>query len=72
VPFANVGAAAGYPTVAVPAGYVGNDPVDISFLGTAWSEPHLLAYADAFERLRHRRIAPTELNPSLVPASCGT
>ncbi|MCA1842848.1 MAG: amidase, partial [Actinobacteria bacterium] len=45
---ANIGAAAGYPTVIVPAGYDGNDaPHGLSFLGAAYSEERLLSYAYA-------------------------
>ena len=36
-------AAAGYPIVSVPAGDIFGLPVGISFMGSAWSEPTLLA-----------------------------
>lgn len=49
-------AMAGYPIVSVPMGFVGELPVGLSFLGTAWSEPVLLRLAHAFERAtKHRR-----------------
>jgi len=32
--------------------------VTISFLGTAFSEPRLLAYAYAYEQATHRRVSP--------------
>ena len=42
-------AVAGYPTVSVPCGHVSGLPVGLSFLGSAWSEPTLIALAHAFE-----------------------
>jgi amidase len=49
-------AVAGYPNVQVPAGYVRELPVGISFFGRAWSEPVLLRLAYAYEQAtRHRR-----------------
>ncbi|MEA2386859.1 MAG: amidase, partial [Thermoleophilaceae bacterium] len=49
---ANVGAAAGYPTVIEPLGYTdgGTQPFGIGFLGRAFTEPQLLGYAYAFEQ----------------------
>jgi amidase len=46
---ATPGAAAGYPSVTVPAGTVSGLPVGLSFTGPAWSEPRLIALAHAFE-----------------------
>jgi amidase len=49
-------AVAGYPSITVPAGRVGELPVGISFIGTAWSEARLAALAYAYEQAsRHRR-----------------
>ena len=49
-------AAAGYPNITVPAGYVFGLPVGVSFFGRAWSEPALIRIAYAFEQAtRHRR-----------------
>ncbi len=49
-------AVAGYPSIAVPAGYVFGLPVGISFIGGAWSEPALVKLAFSFEQAtRHRR-----------------
>jgi amidase len=61
---ANIGAAAGYPTVAVPAGATaeGRRPVNLAFLGTAWTEPQLLAYAYDYEQATRHRVAPTVVN----------
>ena len=44
-------AVAGYPHLTVPMGQVEGLPIGLSFLGAAWSEPQLLAYGDAFERI---------------------
>lgn len=45
------GAAAGYPSITVPAAYskVG-EPFGITFSGKAFTEPHLIGYAYAFEQ----------------------
>ena len=68
---ANVGAAAGYPTVAVPAGG-GRSPVNLAFLGTAWSEPELLGFAFDYEQATLHRVPPTEVNDfELATEACG-
>ena len=69
---ANVGAAAGYPTVIVPAGYTsgGLNPVGLAFTGTALSEASLLAYAYAYEQATRKRVPPTSFGRDLFPASC--
>lgn len=55
-------AMAGYPLVNVPMGVVGDLPVGLTFMGTAWSEPVLLRLAFAYEqRTMHRR------EPRFVP-----
>jgi amidase len=43
-------ALAGYPLVSVPAGYVFGLPVNITFMGGAYSEPTLIRLAYAFEQ----------------------
>jgi amidase len=49
-------AVAGYPSITVPAGYVFGQPVGISFIGRAWSEPTLIKLAYAYEQAtKHRR-----------------
>jgi amidase len=65
---ANVGAAAGYPTVIVPAGYTGDgaNAEGLAFTGTALSEPRLLAFAYAYEQVSRRRVPPTVLNTDLA------
>jgi len=52
-------AVAGYPSIAVPAGQAFGLPVGISFIGTAWSEPKLIALAYAYEQATKHRRAPT-------------
>ena len=54
-----VSAAAGYPSVTVPAGDVLGLPVGLIFIGTAWSEPTLLKLAYGFEQTVRARRAPT-------------
>ncbi len=70
--YVNVGAAAGYPTITVPMGYIsgGRSPRTLSFLGTAWDEPELIGYAYAYEQRSMKRVPPTTLNPGLFPNGC--
>ncbi len=56
--FSSAAAVAGYPHITVPAGNVRGLPVGISFVGTAWSEPKLIAMAYAFEQASKHRRAP--------------
>jgi amidase len=60
-------AVAGYPSVAVPAGYVYDLPVGISFIGGAWSEPALIRLAFAFEQATKHRRAPRFLPTMEMP-----
>lgn len=64
---ARIGAAAGYPSVAVPAGYLAADrrPFGVTFLGPAWSEPVLIGYAHDFEQATLARRPPSQINPTL-------
>jgi amidase len=64
---ANIGAAALYPSIAVPAGYTekGTQPFGITFLGSAFSEQSLIKYAFAYEAASHLRMPPTRSNRGL-------
>ncbi len=54
----NAAAVAGYPDIAVPAGFVFDLPVGVSFFGRAWSEPVLFKIAYGFEQTIKARKAP--------------
>jgi len=61
--FANL---TGFPDLIVPAGFTGDGlPVGISFFGTAFSEPKLLALGYSFEQATHARRLPVH-TPSLA------
>ncbi len=51
-------AAAGYPHITVPAGYIWGLPVGISFFAKAWQEPALIKLAYAFEQATKVRKPP--------------
>jgi amidase len=70
---ANVGAAAGYPTVIEPLGYTsgGKHPFGIGFLGRAFDEPRVLGYAYAYEHDAHARVVPNAVNPAVAAVPCG-
>jgi amidase len=51
-------AVAGYPHITVPMGSVHGLPIGLSFVGPAWSEPKLIAYAYAFEQAAPLRESP--------------
>jgi amidase len=57
-------AVAGYPSITVPAGWVGELPVGMLFMGRAWSESRLIGLAFAYEQAsRHRR--PPKFLPTI-------
>src|SRR5260370_21602085 len=60
-------AVAGYPHITVPGGTAFGLPMGLSFTGTAWSEPKLIALAFAFEQAAQGRLEP-KFFPTL-PAS---
>ena len=51
-------ALAGYPLISVPAGEVRGLPIGLTFMGRAWSEPRLIAFAHAFEQATQARRTP--------------
>lgn len=51
-------AVAGYPNITVPAGFLKELPIGISFFGRAFSEPTLLKIAYAFEQMTKARQPP--------------
>ncbi len=56
----NIANLTGFPDLMVPAGFSDNRlPIGISFLGTAWSEPRLIALGYSFEQLTRARRRPT-------------
>jgi amidase len=55
-------AQAGYPSITVPMGFIGDLPVGISFFGKAWGEPLLIEIAYAYETGTKHRQSPGFLN----------
>jgi amidase len=51
-------AVAGYPHITVPGGTAFGLPLGLSFTGTAWSEPKLIALAYSFEQAAKARLEP--------------
>ncbi|MFW2383935.1 MAG: amidase family protein, partial [Acidimicrobiales bacterium] len=56
---AGLAAVAGYPSISVPMGFVGQLPVGVSIFGPAWSEPTLLSLAFGYEQVSNHRQPPT-------------
>ena len=51
-------AISGYPAVSVPAGFVSDLPIGLSFIGRPWSEQSLIGIAYAYEQVRNARRPP--------------
>jgi amidase len=63
-------AKAGYPSIAVPAGYKQNGrPFGITFAGTAYSEGPLIKLAYAFEQATHHRKSPNLVLKEIISNS---
>jgi amidase len=56
--YSTLPAVSGYPHLTLPMGQVTGLPVNISFIGPAWSEARLLALGFAFEQATHARFEP--------------
>lgn len=54
----SIPAVAGYPNITVPAGFIKELPIGISFFGPAFSEPKLIEIAYAFEQATKARRKP--------------
>jgi amidase len=54
----SLAAVAGYPNITVPAGFVNELPIGVSFFGPAFSEPALLKIAYAYEQATKARRTP--------------
>ena len=65
---------AGYPSLAVPAGYRREIrwPLGFSLVGPARSEGLLLALGAAYEAAAQVRRPPSEINPSLFQGAAGS
>lgn len=54
----SLAAVSGYPNITVPAGFVSELPIGLSFVGSAWNEKQLIEIAYAFEQATGARRAP--------------
>ncbi|MBP9664628.1 MAG: amidase [Pyrinomonadaceae bacterium] len=54
----SLAAVAGYPNITIPAGFISELPIGISFFGRAWSEGTLIKLAFAFEQAANARRPP--------------
>jgi amidase len=61
-------AVAGYPSLSVPMGHANGLPLGLLFMGTAWSEPRLLALGYAYEQLTQARQPPAFSASPAAPA----
>lgn len=51
-------AVSGYPNITVPAGFIADLPIGISFMGKAFSEPKLIEIAYSYEQMTNARRKP--------------
>ncbi len=54
----SLAAVSGYPNITVPAGFINELPIGVSFFGGAFTEPKLIGIAYAFEQATKARRAP--------------
>jgi amidase len=59
---------AGYPSITVPAGYLGPKPYGIILTGRPWDEPKLIGYAYDFEQATHAWRSPATIDPKFAAA----
>lgn len=64
--FAGPAAMAGYPHITVPMGTVMDLPVGFSFIGSAYTEPQLLAMAYAYEQASKKRVVPAFIEGAIA------
>ena len=56
----HLSANSGLPAIVIPGGFTPDGlPVGVELLGRAWSEPHLIKFAYAYEQATHHRHPPT-------------
>jgi amidase len=60
-------AVAGYPSLSVPMGFAHSLPVNLSFIGPAWSEPTMIKAAYAYEQATKHRQKPRYLASIAFP-----
>ena len=63
--FSTPAAVAGYPHITVPAGFVSELPVGLSFVGLQFSDAKLIQYAYAYEQASLQRRAPKFIKNSM-------
>ena len=60
-------AVAGYPNISVPMGFAYELPVNLSFIGAAWSEPTMIKAAYSYEQATKHRQKPRYLRSVALP-----